>query len=116
MKKKFYPGLRERLEAGKLAKKQQAEKEEAPESPQPTTSKKSLEDQIDLKDEENVNTNDVSAKNKPKEEEIETKKKINSSKALAKTEKLDSKKKFASLENTEAEVQSTRSSKRFKKK
>ena len=69
-----------------------------------------------MKDDENVNTNDVSAKNKPKEEEIEAKKKINSPKALAKTQKIEPKKKFASLENTEAEIQSTRSSKRLKKK
>jgi len=118
--KKYYPGLRERLEAGRLAKKQKVEKEEAEaealKNAQPSTSNQPK-FQVPLKIEEKIEKLDKSAiEEEPKaEENVVAKKRPAPSKVLEKTDKADTKKKLTSLENTEIETKTTRNSKRLRK-
>jgi hypothetical protein len=73
------------------------------------------EDQLPLKTDENTEQSDEVTLDEPKKKEAAAKKRKTPTKASEKTEKVDTKKKFTSLENTEMEAKNTRSSKRLKK-
>ena len=73
------------------------------------------EDQLPLKTDENTEQSDEVTLDEPKKKEVVAKKRKTPTKASEKTEKVDTKKKFTSLENTEMEAKNTRSSKRLKK-